>query len=462
MFPRLRPAALLRLRQVLATAALAAALLACGLLPTGTSPTPAPAVPTNTPFPATATPAPTSPSPTASPTRVERAETATPAGAGSIETALTPVALAPDPAFDKVRSAILGYLEASAGAIDGLAAVVEDSGMAPAGAAAQQASGDEKVAFGVDLDGDGVDEAVVIVQDQTSTSVFGSGAVFIVDKPVSGYTIAYDSTVQLGATGAVTLLSTDDVNGDSLPDLSFTTQSCGAHTCYSVVSVVSFQDSAYVDLSQGVSSAYPDLIALRDESGDSRLEIVIHGGTYGSVGAGPQRAATYIYALSAGRYALAAVRHDASDLIYFTIVDANAALADGKADEAVALYRQAAGSQALRASGEMLNGMTEAEEADALRSFARFRLVVAATLAGDDDAAEAALADAHAAGGLFAPLADAYWTAYSESADVEDGCTAVAQLAAEDPAYLDVLNAFGYANPTFADVDVCRGTGTVQ
>ncbi|MHB0876249.1 MAG: hypothetical protein ACYC5O_09420 [Anaerolineae bacterium] len=457
-----QPARPSRLLQLALATALLALLLACGVSRSPTATATAP-LPTAT-LTATTAPTATAAAEATATTAVSAATsaTATSVAGQALAATVTPPPAGVAPAFADVRAAVLSYLERSGGSTEGLAAAIAKWGMAPETQSGEGILPAKPAAIAADFDGDGEDEVAVVVEDPETTGIVGTAIMLIADRTAGDYEITYDSETAAYTTGAAGLIGVDDADGDAVADLSYTTVNCGAHTCFYEISVVSHHSGSYVNLSPGVSVPYPDLLAVRDEAGDERLEIVVHGGTIGSVGAGPQRTSTMIYALENGTYALAEVRYDPSDLRYFAVADANAALAAGRLDEAVALYRQAIDDRTLEASGMMLNGMTEEQEDEALRSFARFRLLVSESIRGDQEAAQAAYDEAANGGGPYAPLAEAYWDAFSVLGTAEGGCAAVTDEMAQAPELVDILNAFGYANPYFVAEDVCRGSGTPQ
>jgi hypothetical protein len=253
----------------------------------------------------------------------------------------------------------------------------------------------------------------------------------------------------------VTLLAVTDANGDSNPDVAFASQSCGAHTCFADVRVLAHQGGTYTHLAQGIIPSYPDRIAIEDTDGDGLKEVIVHGNVIGSAGAGPQRASTMVYSLIEGRYQLTAVEYDPSNLLYFRVVDANLALEDGRLDEAIALYTQALTDESFELSGILA---PEEEEA-ALRSFIRFRLLVAYAMM-NDPATGRELAQTRSEAGPFLPAAEAFWSAYSATQSIQAGCAAVTELAERMPELLDILNSFGYANPMFSAEELCRDAGS--
>ena len=450
-----------RLAMLLAALAVIASLFACGVLPTPRPAGPSPQPPATlslaaTPVAgATATPAPTSVIIGSTPTPTV---TASAAGDGSLQQPAAPDP-GPAPAFQDLGDAVVSYLAASGGDTAALVAALEQWGMVPGQLQALGALATNAAVLSADLDGDGQPEVVISATNSGSDVIFGEGVLLVVTQKGGQYAVAYGSGVAGETPGPVAILALADVNNDGVSDLAFGVESCGAHTCMVDVRVLSYQNNAYVNLAEGIVIPYPDMIAIQDSSIQGFKDIVIHGNTIGSVGAGPQRASTLTYGLEGNRYRLMAVRYDPSDLLYFRIVDAGVALADGNTDEAIQLYTQAVNDQTLVASGAMMNGMTEGKETEVLRSFARFRLMVAQAVRGDQPAAQAAVQEAAAAGGPFAPLVQTFWHTYAEAKAVDPACQAVAAYVQNAPDLLDTLNSFGYANPSFAAEDVCQGMG---
>ena len=447
--------------------AVIASLLACGVLPTPrpTEPSPelpATALPTSTPMAtATITPTPITTA-TALPISLSTASPVSEAGQTQpSETANTPAVPepAPPPDFKALGDAIVSYLAESGGNTAALVSALEQWGMVPKQLVALAALASQPSVLTADLDGDGQSEVIIAATNPSPDVIFGEGTVLVVTQKNGQYSVAYDSNAKGETPGPVAILAITDVNGDDISDLAFGMESCGAHTCMVDVHVLSYQNGAYVNLAEGVTVAYPDMIAIQDSSVQGLKDIVIHGNTIGSVGAGPQRASTLTYKLEGGHYKLAAVRYDPSNLLYFKVVDAGIALAEGRTDEAVQLYTQAITDQSLIASGMMMNGMNEVQEDKTLRSFARFRLMVAQAKRGDQPAAQAAMEQAVATGGPFAPVAQTFWNAYAQAKAIDPACQAVAAYMQNASDLLDILNSFGYANPSFDATDVCQGMG---
>jgi len=364
------------------------------------------------------------------------------------------------PGLSGLGIAAADYLTRAGGNVVALEAALAKWGLVsskqgPVPSLSAQAIGPVVVA---DLSGQGSDDVVVAAADTQAGGSLPEGTLLILHNDGGVYHVVFDSAAAGQTRGPVSIVSTQDLTGDARADVTYAIQSCGASTCFAELHLLTCRNGEYEDIAGTIAVAFPDRIEVREANGGR--ELVVHGNTYGSVGAGPQRAQTLIYRVQGGRLTLAETSYDASDLLYFKVLDANAALAAGRLDDAIGLYNQAISDGALKASAMMMNGMDAAQEIEALKSFARFRLVVAYAIRGDEVAASKAVAQAQSAGGPFAPVAAAFWGAYSQSKSVDQGCVAVQASAEANPDLLGILNAFGYANPEFAAPDLCRGAGT--
>jgi len=135
------------------------------------------------------------------------------------------------------------------------------------------------------------------------------------------------------------LLMVDDINGDGRLEMVIEQVSCGAHTCFTGLLIGQWDGQRWRSLAADpVMQAYTDY-ALTDHTGDGLLDIVMHGGMYGSVGAGLQRPRTQVFAWRDGAYRLIEETPAPDDHPYYKMLDANAALANGEWDTALELAR---------------------------------------------------------------------------------------------------------------------------
>ena len=133
------------------------------------------------------------------------------------------------------------------------------------------------------------------------------------------------------------LLMVDDINADGRLEVVIEQISCGAHTCFTGIIIGQWDGQRWRNLAaDAIVQAYSDY-TITDHNGDGILEIVMHGGMYGSVGAGLQRPRTQVFAWRDGAYRLIEDTPDPDDHPYFQMLDANTALANGEWDTALNL-----------------------------------------------------------------------------------------------------------------------------
>ena len=120
----------------------------------------------------------------------------------------------------------------------------------------------------------------------------------------------------------------DDINADGHLEVVIEQVTCGAHTCFTQILIGQWGGQRWRSLTADpVMQAYTDYTVV-DHDGDGLVDIVMHGGMYGSVGAGLQRPHTQVFAWRDGAYRLIEDTPDPDDHPYFQMLDANAALAN--------------------------------------------------------------------------------------------------------------------------------------
>lgn len=133
------------------------------------------------------------------------------------------------------------------------------------------------------------------------------------------------------------LLMVDDINTDGRLEVVLEQVSCGAHTCFTGIIIGQWDGQRWRSLAgDPVMQAYTTY-TFTDHTGDGLLDIVMHGGMYGSVGAGLQRPRMQVFAWRDGAYRLIEETPAPDDHPYFKMLDANAALANGEWDAALEL-----------------------------------------------------------------------------------------------------------------------------
>jgi len=303
-----------------------------------------------------------------------------------------------------------------------------------------------------DWTGDGLDDLLVIYQNPTSTLATPETDLLVLNNSESGWQLGHRAK----AAGEVRLLVSEDMNGDEQTDLTWIDTTCGASTCFDNIEVYSWTGDVWQDWLDGtIAMAYAE-ITVDDVSAVGQAdEIVLKGGVYGSVGAGPQRGRMEVWgSIEGAPYRLIETTYDPSNCIYHVVLDANAAFAQGQADDfaaAEALYTKAATDTSLTKCWVREN------EEEELRSFSLFRLAVVAAHQGKTDVAGDLIGSLTASyPGSIYDLAGQVWQSnFQQSNNIDSACAAVNDFAVENPLAWETLADYGYANPSFSAEEVC-------
>jgi hypothetical protein len=291
-------------------------------------------------------------------------------------------------------------------------------------------------------------DVVLTINDQASQPPDAVGLLLAYHAGPKGYTLA--RTVE--GSGLVTLLRAGDVNADGRGDLAWSNTTCGAHTCFSTLSVESWDGTSYQNWLAGESAMASAEYAFKDAGIEGTgEEIIAHGGVIGSTGAGPQRAWTETYASVKGApYTLMSQIYDKSSCLYHAILDANVAFDDWAArgfEPAIAAYQAAIDDRTLTTC------WTLADEAAVLRDFARFRVVVADV--ADGLAGQAATVSKQITQPALQGAAKAFLDSYKASGSIIQACRDTTTYAKANPDSWQFLADWGYANPTFVAEELC-------
>jgi tetratricopeptide (TPR) repeat protein len=353
----------------------------------------------------------------------------------------TAVAVPERPAeFERYAPVIAGYLNDTDGDQDALRAMLNDWG------ALRHATD----LLRIDVDEDGVGELLlVIINPSPEYGIDAEGDLLVLDFQNKGYQVGYSA-----AGGSVlpdpALLEVDDLNEDGYTEIAYSSTSCGAHTCFTKVYIVSSGRGTYADLTAGgIEMAYVEPY-FTDWDNDGVPELIMHGGTIGSVGAGPQRERTEVYRWDGAKYVLTETVLDYSNYLYFRVLDANQALLAGDYERAATLYREAIDSP-------YLDVWMDEGERDDLAAFSRYRLTLTFLIMGEAGQAEAAREELEAAQpeNIYTQVATVLWDAYQREGEHEAACQEVNDFAQLHPEVVQVLADYGYSNPTFTPAEVC-------
>lgn len=318
-----------------------------------------------------------------------------------------------------------------------------------------------------DFDGDLQDEWVLVLYDQSLPGVpFGSpGDLWVVNG--NGVVFRYYAAPSndIYEFIAPTIVDTADLTGDGLPELVTAATICGAHTCFDNYRVIGQRDGQLVDLVQTppvdeasspgsvVSVSYSDT-RLEDVDADGLPELLVHGGTIGSAGAGVVRPRTEVWGWDGTAVVLTDTILDPTNYRHHVLYEANDLMSAGDLDRALALYEAAINDGALRDDG--FAHAPEQTRAD-VSAFAAFRLILIDLLQGNAERANGRLAwlqatyPASAAAGAAATLVSG-WAGQDGALALCDQIEA-SLVAQENPA--GALADMGYGNPSLGAGEFC-------
>ncbi len=303
-----------------------------------------------------------------------------------------------------------------------------------------------------DWNGDGADDYAVTIKNPLSDAAAPETDLFVFMSGESGHTLAYRAR----PAGQISILAADDINADGQPDLAWLDTTCGASTCFDTVMVRSWDGAQWSDwTSSTIVMAYAD-VTLEDARDTAQgSEIVLAGGEYGSVGAGPQRSRTEVWgSVDGAPYTLLDKVYARSTCLYFKVLDAGEALTRYQEIglvQAREMYNEAITNRNLVPCGQRPGEMDE------LRSFSLFRLALVDAYAGEPDAAAESVAQLQQAypDSIYTAMGLSWLEAYQASGDIGAACAAATAFAEQNPESYEALSDYGYANPTFTATDLC-------
>jgi hypothetical protein len=423
---------------------LASVGLACSLLAPSTSVSPT-SIPTATPSAVSLEPsAPPKPSPTATLPQPSPTVTSSPDNPDCV----TPQAQASldDLTFGKAPEAILTYLNAG-GTPDGLKQALNNAGIANQPVSVQTA----------DMTGNGKNDWVVSIFDPGSQLIPPGGALLIYTCQGGGYELSLNQPTPQGK-GGPHLWYLQDLDADGRADLVYSLATCGAHTCFEDVKILSWDSGNFRERLEGSSADLPyPRIEVRDPDGDGIFQLEVTGTGIGSVGAGPQREITWAwtYDPGTGMWDKTSESLGTSNYRIHILQDADTAARQGDYQNALVLYQRVVSDPTLQDWVD-----PEKEQAE-LGAYAHFKIMTLYLILGQDDFASTAFQEmknaypSNSLGYAYVELADAFRQAYMQGG-IAAGCEAANSFAgSHTDQILLPLNSFGYGNPEYTPQDIC-------
>jgi hypothetical protein len=305
-----------------------------------------------------------------------------------------------------------------------------------------------------DLTGDGDAEIVVALQ-HLGEAVAPSGDLLVFGRRSEGYVLLYQEGYDPSGL-AVRLLPVLDANGDGRQDIVYTLITCGAHTCFESLEILSWEETGFFSLMGGrLDMPHPTYVVT-----PGRIDA--QSGRVASVGAEPQRDYSEVWEWNGGVFTVTQQIWAPPIYRYHALLDGDYALFSGDYATATAAYERVIGDDELQEWGVVSEMVDPGVERVQLAAFARWRLVLTHLQSGDLSSARSAydlLQAEHPDGAIghnVAALAEVFWGTYVVDGSIIDGCTALIVAAKEDTSVHDFFNEnYGYANPRWEAVDIC-------
>jgi hypothetical protein len=306
-----------------------------------------------------------------------------------------------------------------------------------------------------DLTADGLYEVIVTL---LNTSAPPQGSLLIYTCQGRQYALSHIE-ISEAPYSAPSVILIQDMNADGQNELITASTSCGAHTCFDDMRILSWTGERFENKLEGSTTDLPYPTAkLTDYDRDYIYDFEVTGTAVGSVGAGPQRdhIKVWKYNPNTGDWGFASESYGPSTFRIHMLHDADAAMRRGEYQIAFLLYQEVIEDDTLK------DWMSPEYERMNLSAYAYFKQVVATALMGDIDGAT----DIYASMSLlyqnqdqeaYAVMALEFLRGYAGGGE-EGGCQAVEEFAEQHSnLVLDSLgqSIYGYANPDYTPQDLC-------
>lgn len=283
----------------------------------------------------------------------------------------------------------------------------------------QLAAPTEEFFLDVDLDGDGRNDWIVtlltsratcwIVNDDIYDTKVG-GELWIINQDGINYELS--PTIKELFWGAPVTIFSADITGDGLPDIVTKSVGCGAHTKLGMYHVISTHNgqienivNPFNEMDQaaeflrtynyqtdedwdnfGISFPTPTEEQI-EYTGDGLPDLLLHGGTFGSDGAGYVRYRTEVWSWDGTEITLVDIQSEETNERLHVLYDANFAFELGDHEAATLQYERVITDNALENRSSFFFGDGQ-EDYDPARIFAAFRLAVLALNENDGESAQ--------------------------------------------------------------------------
>ncbi len=316
-----------------------------------------------------------------------------------------------------------------------------------------------------DFTGDSVPEVLVVALDPQHAEFPYPGDLYIFGCDQGAYRLLYQAGYAPDR-GFPILRAAQDINGDYLNDLVYAVQTCTGTICTTNVKLLEWNLTLgnFENLFAGDLHEISAQVDVQDVDGDKLDEVVVTSGTAAVPEAGPLRVRTTTLHWDGTQYVVASVVAAPAQYRIHVIQDGDAALKAADYQGAVNFYQQAV-------NNDSLLSWRYPDEAQYLKAYATYRIMLAYAAMGNVDAAQNArdlVVGTYAPppvegqpqpgllpGSAFAEMARLFWNDFAINRSVGTACQVVIGYARAAPGSYEVLNSFGTANPVYTPADLC-------
>lgn len=311
-----------------------------------------------------------------------------------------------------------------------------------------------------DLDDDGAQEMIVGFIHPDFGPYCGYGACPYVVIIYERARDLFAPTYALGLNTAHTLdnfslVLAEDINRDGRTEIVLRSDYCGAHTCFTELEIGQWDGRRWLRVGK-MSQSYTQF-RVEDRDGDGIKEIIMHGGTIGSAGAGMQRRRTEVYAWKDGYYRkIEDIPDYEPENIYYLMLDANWALARKDLEKALQLAMQVLSRPEARPGNGW--GFDEWERVRIV-SYAAIEAMLVHAMRGEAEAIEPLLRHVEEnydrLNNPYVEAARRLWEVYMNTRDPILACEEVERVVRENQSEASFLKWPGYATEILSVQNIC-------
>lgn len=277
------------------------------------------------------------------------------------------------------------------------------------------------------------------------------GALVIFGCSDGRYLIRYQTII--GGEAAPTIINTSDLNVDVRPDLLFASEVCDGGSCQYITRLVTWnpERGRFINLLSG-ELATDEVPSIEDIDADRVSELVVRLTDPGNSSTGPLRTGFTVYDWNGVVYTRSVTQLNPPRFRIQVVHQADAALAAGNAEEAIALYNLALTDPSLE---NWYN-----DDQMALQIYTQYRMLLA--YADIEDARQielhASILQAYpdpATAPVFAELAKTFWNALQVTNNLHSACLEVQDIITTRQDALELMNRYGSRSPVYTATSLC-------